>query len=106
MESSLIAKKLHRLKMPGMMAMLEQRFDQAMQEKWSYSTLVEMLLTDEIERRDHKQLTLRLAKSRLDQSKTMETFDFTFNAKIQAPLIRELSSCAFIKKTEHFHSRT
>ena len=98
---SLIEKKLSKLKLPGISATLEQRLDQALQEKWSYSTLVEMLLTDEIERRNHKQLTIRLAKSRLDQNKTMETFDFTFNAKIQASLIRELSSCAFIEKKQN-----
>lgn len=98
---SLIEKKLFKLKLPGISATLEQRLDQALQEKWSYSTLVEMLLTDEIERRNHKQLTIRLAKSRLDQNKTMETFDFTFNAKIQASLIRELSSCAFIEKKQN-----
>ena len=87
--------------MPGIAEMLEQRLDQAMKEKWSYSTLVEMLLTDEIERRNNKQLMLRLAKSRLDQNKTMETFDFSFNPKIQASLIRELSSCTFIEKKQN-----
>ena len=45
-------KKLKRLKMPGIAETLEQRLDQAMKEKWSYSTLFEMLLTDEIERRN------------------------------------------------------
>ena len=49
--------------MPGIAETLEQRLDQAMKEKWSYSTLVEMLLTDEIERRTNKQLMLRLAKT-------------------------------------------
>lgn len=101
MDNTLIIKKLSRLKMPGIAEMLDQRLEQAMQEKWSYSALVEMLLTDEIERRNNKQLTLRLAKSRLDQSKTMETFDFGFNQKIQASLVRELSSCAFIEKKQN-----
>ena len=98
---NLIIKKLNRLKMPGMVETLEQRLDQAMKEKWSYSALVEMLLTDEIERRNNKQLTLRLAKSRLDQNKTLETFDFAFNPKVQASLIRELSSCAFMEKKQN-----
>ena len=101
MDNALIMKKLSKLKMSGIAETLEQRLDQAMAEKWSYSTLVELLLTDEIERRDHRQLTLRLAKSRLDATKTMETFDFTFNAKIQAALIRELSSCTFIEKKQN-----
>jgi DNA replication protein DnaC len=101
MEIDLIMKKLRRLKMPGIVETLEQRLEQAVKEKWSYSTLVEMLLTDEIERRNHKHLTLRLAKSRLDPNKTMETFDFSFNAKIQSALIKELSSCAFIEKKQN-----
>jgi len=101
MDKTLIIKKLGKLKMQGIAEMLDHRLDQAMKEKWSYSALVEMLLTDEIERRNHKQLTLRLSKSRLDQAKTLETFDFAFNAKIQSHLIRELSSCAFIEQKQN-----
>ena len=101
MDNTLIIKKLRRLKMPGIAETLEQRLSEAMKEKWSYSTFFEMMLTDEIERRNHKQLTLRLAKSRLDQNKTMETFDFTFNPKVQVPLIRELSLCAFMERKEN-----
>lgn len=101
MDNALITKKLRRLKMPGIAETLEQRLAEAMKEKWSYSIFFEMLLTDEIERRDNKQLILRLAKSRLDQNKTIETFDFTFNSKIQMPFIRELSLCAFIERKEN-----
>ncbi len=106
MDSTIIMKKLSKLKMPGIAEMLEQRVEQAMKEKWSYSALIELLLTDEIERRNYRQLTLRLAKSRLDQTKTMETFDFSFNTKIQVSLIRELSSCDFIEKAKYFHPWT
>jgi DNA replication protein DnaC len=98
MDNVLIAKKLERLNMSGMAETLEQRLKQSMEEKWSYSMFLEALLTDEIERRDHKQLKLRLAKSRLDLGKTMETFDFAFNPMIPVSVIRELSSCQFIEK--------
>ena len=101
MNSTLITQKLGRLKMPGMTETLDHRLEQALTEKWSYSTLLEMLLTDEIERRNQKQLTLRLAKSRLDPQQTLETFNFDFNTTIQAPLIRELCSCGFIEKKQN-----
>lgn len=101
MDNILIKKKLDKLKMPGIIEMFDLRLEQAMKEKWSYSALVESLLTDEIERRNHKQLMLRLAKSRLDQTKTIETFDFSFNSKIQVSLVRELSSCGFIDKKQN-----
>lgn len=87
--------------MPGIAETLEQRLSEAMKEKWSYSTFFEIMLTDEIERRNHRQLTLRLAKSRLNQNKTMETFDFAFNPKVQVPLVRELSLCEFIERKEN-----
>ena len=101
MDNTLIMKKLNRLNMPGIVETLEQRISEAMNEKWSYSAFFEMLLTDEVERRSHKQLTSRLAKSRLSQDKTMETYNFEFNPNIQAALIRELSSCMFIEKNQN-----
>lgn len=96
-----INKKLHRLRLSGMAETLSQRIEQAMQEKWSYSDLFEILLTDEIERRDNKQLTQRLTKSKLEPTKTLETFNFGFNPKIQTSLIKELASCAFIEKKQN-----
>jgi DNA replication protein DnaC len=63
--------------------------------------VIETLLTDEIERRENKQLILRLSKSRLDQHKTLETFDFKFNPKLQVTLIKELSSCEFMEKKQN-----
>lgn len=101
MDTTHIIKKLSKLKLPGIAETLEQRLDQAMKEKWSYSALIEMLITDELDRRNHRHITLRLAKSRLDKDKTLETFDFAFNTKIQASLIKELSSCAFIEKKQN-----
>lgn len=94
----IINRKLNKLKLPGMALTLQQRIEQAMEEKWSYSNLIETLLTDEIERRGNKQLTMRLAKSRLDMQKTLEAFDFTFNTKIEVSLIKELGSCDFMEK--------
>ena len=101
MDGILITKKLHRLRLPGIEAFLDHRLKQAMEEKWSYSMFLETLLTDEISRREHRLLTLRLSRSLLNVKKTMETFDFTFNSRIQVTLIRELSLCAFVKKMEN-----
>ena len=98
MDGTLLTKKLHRLRLSGMAAFLEHRLKQAMEEKWSYSMFLETLLTDEASRRDNRLLSLRLSKSLLNMKKTMETFDFTFNSKIQVSLIRELSLCVFIEK--------
>src|SRR5271170_3210767 len=101
MDGTLINKKLHRLRLPGIAAFLEHRLEQAMQEKWSYSMFLEILLTDEINRRENRLLTFRLSRSRLDLKKTMETFDFAFNSKLHVSLIKELSLCEFVEKKQN-----
>lgn len=93
--------KLYRLKLPGIMETLPERLRQAMKEKWSYSQFLDLLLTDEVERRDFKQLGRRLVKSSLDPEKTIESFDFSFNPKVHQPLIRELGTCRFLEKKEN-----
>ncbi len=93
--------KLSRLKLSGILETLSIRLEQAMQEKWSFSQFLDLLLTDEVERRDYKQLARRLVKSNLDPDKTLETFDFTFNPRIHQPTIRELASCNFMQKKEN-----
>ncbi len=67
--------KLTRLKLSGVSETLETRIAQAMREKWSFSQFLEILLSDEVERRDFKQLGLRLTRSSLEPDKTLETFD-------------------------------
>lgn len=95
-----IKPKLARLKLSGIANSLEERLKEAKEGKWAYSHFFDLLLADEIDRRDHKQMGQRLAKSRLEANRTLETFDFGFNGKIYEPLIRELGTCNFIPEKE------
>jgi DNA replication protein DnaC len=100
MDTIALKPKLTRLKLSGILDTLGSRLEQAQGEKWSYSQFLDFLLSDEVERRDHKQLVRRLSKSGLDPDKTLTTFDFTFNPKIHEPTIRELATCRFLEKKE------
>ena len=97
----LIKSKLNRLKLSGVTNSLEERLNQAQQGKWSFSQFLDILLADEIERRDHKQLGVRFTKSHLEADKSLETFNFSFNEKIYEPLLRELATCNFIQNKEN-----
>jgi DNA replication protein DnaC len=81
-ELTLLKPKLVRLKLSGMLETLSARVQQAMDERWSYSNFLDILLADEVDRRDHKQLTRRLLKSTLEPGKTLESFDFSFNPRL------------------------
>jgi DNA replication protein DnaC len=67
------------------------------EESWEYSHFLELLLSDEVERRDAKQLSHRLSRSGLSPEKTVESFDFSFATGVHKPTIRELSTCAFLE---------
>jgi DNA replication protein DnaC len=93
--------KLTRLKLSGVLETLNGRLEQAMKDKWPYSQFLDSLLSDEVERRDHKQLSRILVRSGLEPSKTLETFDFSFSPRLHEPTIRELAGCGFLERKEN-----
>ncbi len=93
--------KLTRLKLSGISETLSARIAQAMGEKWSFTQFLEVLLSDEVERRDFKQLGRRLSRSGLEPDKSLESFDFRFNPRIHEPTLRELSTSQFVSKHEN-----
>jgi DNA replication protein DnaC len=92
--------KLKSLRLSGILATLEVRNQQAIQEKCTYVEFLQKLLEDEVERRNQKQLALRLRRSDLDPNKTLETFDFHFNGSINRQAIYDLATCGFVERSE------
>lgn len=99
-ESATLKPQLCRLKLTGMLDSFEDRLSQAIKEKWDHVRFLVTLLDDEIQRREHKKQTRRTSKSGLDPSKTMETFDFSFNPKIHEQTIIELTTGHFMEKAK------
>jgi DNA replication protein DnaC len=92
--------KLKSLRLSGVLETLDLRNRQAIDEKCSYSEFLLKLVEDEVERRNQKQLTQRLRRSRLDPMKTLETFDFSWNATVNRKQIYDLATCGFIERGE------
>lgn len=88
--------KLKALRLSGILDTLEVRTQQALGEHWTYGDFLERLLEDEVERRGQKQLVMRLRRATLNTSKTLETFDFTFNPGLNRQLIYELAAGHYI----------
>ncbi len=89
--------KLKALRLSGILDTLEVRTQQAIAEQWTYGDFLERLLEDEVERRGQKQLAMRLRRAALNTSKTLETFDFTFNPGVNRQLIYDLATGQFIR---------
>jgi DNA replication protein DnaC len=100
-EMTQLKPKLSRLKLSGILATLDERLKEAQEGRWDYSRFLQTLFTDEVERRDLTNLARRLMRSGLDPQKTLESFDFNFNASVHEPAIKELATCTFIERREN-----
>lgn len=92
--------RLKRLKLGRMLQTLELRLDQAHQEKLGHLEFLELMLEDEIQRRQNKSLARRLERAHFEEAQTLTDFDFAFNPKIPSAQIRDLATCGFIERTE------
>lgn len=89
---------LKQLRLSGILESLENRHRQAIDAKWSYIEFLERLLQDEVERRAQKQLLLRLRRSTLNTTKSLETFDFSFNPTINRQHLLHLAAGDYIRE--------
>jgi DNA replication protein DnaC len=89
---------LKRLRLSGILDTLDVRNEQATTEEWTYIEFLSRLLQDEVERRAQKQLALRIKRSRIDTTKTLEAFDFKFNDSVNRRLVYDLATCEFIRR--------
>ena len=90
--------KLKSLRLSGILETLEVRTQQAITEQLSYGDFLQRLVEDEVERRGQKQLHLRLRRATLDQTKTLESFDFGFNPTLNRQQLFDLATCRFVEQ--------
>ncbi len=87
---------LKKLRLSGVLQTFEMRLRQAVDGELSHAELILRLLTDEAERRDGKQIQLRVSRAGFEHHKTLEDFDFVFNPKLPKAKILDLCTCRFL----------
>ena len=92
---------LKKLRLSGVLQTLDMRLRQAVDDDVPHSEFLLRLLTDEVERRDAKQLDTRLRKASFEHRKSLEDFDFTFNPNVPKTKIIDLATCGFVGKREN-----
>jgi DNA replication protein DnaC len=93
-----VGAQLKLLRLSGVLETLEGRQRQAIEGKWSYVDFLARLLEDEIERRAQKQLSLRVRRSSVNTTKTLEGFDFSFNPSVNRQQILALASGDYLRQ--------
>ena len=96
-----IAQTLKDLKLAGMAKTLDVRQTEATERKLSYGCFLELLLEDEKSNREVNSFKKRKTKARLPYNKTIEDYDFSFQAELKKQLIFELATTKFMDKAEN-----
>ncbi|MBA3736856.1 MAG: ATP-binding protein [Actinobacteria bacterium] len=92
---------LKKLRLSGVLQSLDLRTRQAVDDDLAHGEFLFRLLTDEVERRDSRQLDARLRRASFEGLRSIEDFDFHFNPKIPKSKIIDLATCAFVERKEN-----
>lgn len=98
MSATSLTPHLKRLRLSGILDTLTVRTEQAIRDQWTYEEFLVRLIQDEVERRSHKQLELRIRRSGINTTKTLASFDFGFNPNINRQQIFDLATCQFVRQ--------
>lgn len=91
---------LKKLRLSGVLQTLQLRVQQAVDENLDQKEFLYRLLHDEVERRDGKQLELRLNRANFEHERTLEGFDFLYNPGVPRSKIIDLATCGFVERHE------
>ena len=91
---------LKRLKLSGLLPMLPDRVAYAKKGKLSELQFLELVLQDEIDRRDQKNLTQRLSRAGFEEEQTLESFDWDAPVTFDRDRVNELFGLGFIERQE------
>jgi DNA replication protein DnaC len=92
---------LRKLRVSGMADVLETRLRQAQAEKMAPIDLVSALVSDELLRRQDRLFQRRTKKACFrDPERSLDSFDFDFNKKMNRALVYDLATARFIGQRE------
>src|ERR1700716_2510379 len=90
-----LQRALHQLRLGGMAQVLETRLRQAQAEPMAPIDLISCLISDELTRRAGRLLERRRKQAGFrDANRTLDSFDFTFNPKMNRSLVFDLAPAA------------
>jgi DNA replication protein DnaC len=92
---------LRALRLGGMVDTVETRILYAQTERLAPIDFLALLVEDEVNRRQDRLLERRIKNAQFrDARKTLDGFDFDFNAKMNKKMVFELATCQFIQRRE------
>jgi DNA replication protein DnaC len=100
LEADLVA-LLKRLKLGQAIPTLPDRLALARAQQLDYAAFLTLILADEVQRRDARQLERRLIQAGFEDRVSLEDFDWTAAIQLDRRHLNELFSLHFLQKKEH-----
>lgn len=90
-----------RLRLSGLLPILPDRLAYAKGTKLSYTEFLELILNDEIQRREDTNVATRLKSAMVDLDQTFERFDWEAAITVDRDMLKDLLSLEFIGRNEN-----
>ena len=92
---------LKRLQLGPMSATLPERIALARREQLDYASFLEIILSDEVNRRADRRMELRLHNAGFEENCRLEDFDWTAAITLDRRMLDDVFSLEFLSKHEH-----
>ena len=92
---------LKRLQLGPMAATLPERIALARREQLDYASFLEIILSDEVNRRAQRRIELRLSGAGFEETCRLEDFDWSASITLDRRLLDAVFSLEFLDKHEH-----
>ena len=92
---------LKSLKLGALSATLPERIALARREQLDYASFLEIILSDEVNRRAHRRIELRLNNAGFEETCRLEDFDWSASITLDRRLLDAVFSLEFLDKHEH-----
>ncbi len=92
---------LRRLRLSGILLTLIERVSYARGQKLSHEEFLELVLSDEIERRDQGTIARRIRQGLLDPDQTIERFDWNASITFDRERVKDLFNLSFVGNHEN-----
>ena len=92
---------LKSLKLGALAAILPERIALARREQLDYASFLEIILSDEVNRRAHRRVELRLYNAGFEETCRLEDFDWSASITLDRRLLDAVFSLEFLDRHEH-----
>ena len=97
----MVANSCKNLKLGAMAATLPERIALARREQLDYASFLEIILSDEVNRRAHRRIELRLQGAGFEETCRLEDFDWSASISLDRRLLDAVFSLEFLDRHEH-----